>query len=475
MKNKNKIYWVWLSLVCKPASRTAVKLMHAFENAESVYDADAAKLLESGIVKEKDRVFSELLRHDLKEAKEIVEWCNKNDVAILTPDDDKYPAYLSALHDAPVALYVAGELPDFEKYCSIAVVGSRDMTDYGKVNSFKFGFGLAKGGAVVVSGLALGVDGMAMASSIAGGGITVGVLGCGIDVVYPKEHADLYNNVIKNGAIVTEYPPGTRPQGSNFPQRNRLISGLSVGTLVIEATADSGSLITARHALYQSKDTFALPGAVGNRMSAGTNELLKFDAFAVTDPLDILKRYEYVFPHTVNPTSAAVALRKIDLASSSVRVEMKYGVASSEDRKRVYSRRKNKYFFDGNPIVRIGEVTDDDEWDVPFVEESSNEPAEKPPVLSPEDIKTVDERFKRRVSEPKRVDFELLSETDIRVYKAMLPDTPMIPEELISDDLGIAEVMASLTMLEISGAVEAGAGGYFMRNSTDIDSEDSDS
>ena len=475
MKNKNKIYWVWLSLVCRPASRTAVKLMHAFGNAESVYEADAVKLLESGIVKEKDRVYSELLRHELKEAKEIVEWCNKNDVAILTPEDDKYPAYLTSLHDAPVVLYVAGELPDFDKYCSIAVVGSRDMSDYGKVNSFKFGFGLAKGGAVVVSGLALGVDGMAMASALAAGGITVGVLGSGIDVIYPREHSDLYNNVIKNGAIVTEYPPGTRPQGSNFPQRNRLISGLSVGTLVIEATADSGSLITARHAIYQSKDTFALPGAVDNRMSAGTNELLKFDAFAVTDPVDILKRYEFVFPHTVDPSSAVSSLREIDCAASSVRVEMKYGVTTSEDRKRVYSRRKNKYFFDGNPIVRVGEVTDDGEWDVPFVEETQIESAEKPPVLSLEDIKTVDERFKKRSAEPKRIDFELLSDTDIRVYKAMLPDTPMIPEELISDDLSIADVMASLTMLEISGAVEAGAGGYFMKNSTDIDTEDSES
>ncbi|MBQ7669427.1 MAG: DNA-processing protein DprA [Clostridia bacterium] len=475
MKNKNKIYWVWLSLVCRPASRTAVKLLHAFGDAESVYEADTVKLLGSGIVKEKDRVFSELLRHDLKEAKEIVEWCNKNDVSILTPDDDGYPAYLSNLNDSPVALYVAGTLPDFEKYCSIAVVGSRDMSDYGKINSFKFGFGLAKGGAVVVSGLALGVDGMAMASAIAGGGVTVGVLGSGIDAVYPKEHLSLYNSVIKNGAIVTEYPPGTRPQGSNFPQRNRLISGLSVGTLVIEATADSGSLITARHALYQSKDTFALPGAVGNKMSEGTNELLKFDAFAVTDPVDILKRYEYVFPHTVNPSSADIALRDVDLAASSVRVEMKYGVATAEDRKRVYSRRKNKYYFDGNPIVKTGEVTDDFEWDVPFIEEAPDESVQKPPVLSAEDIKTLDERKKSRSCEPKRVDFELLSETDIRVYKSMLPDTPMLPEELISDDLSISQIMASLTMLEISGAVEAGAGGYFMRNSADVDFEDSDS
>lgn len=469
MKNKNKVYWVWLSLVCKPASRTAVELIRAFEDAKHVYDATAPELLASGILKEKDRVFSEILRHDLNDAKEIVEWCDKNGAKIVTPADGEYPVNLFSLRDAPLVLYVAGEIPDLCKYCSVAVVGSRDMSDYGRANAFRFAFGLAKGGAVVVSGLALGIDGMAMASCIASGGLTVGVLGSGIDVVYPKEHLELFKRVIKSGAVVTEYPPGCRPMKNNFPQRNRLISALSQGTLVIEASSDSGSLITARHAIYQGKDVFSLPGEVGRETSEGTNSLIKDGAFAVTDPSDILERYAYIYPHSLDIASSEAAACNIDFVSSASRVEMKYSVSSASDRRRVYSARKKKYYFDGDPIVRVGEVTADADWEDPFVLEIPEREGEKPPALSPDDVKPVDTRFSGKLTEPKRIDFELLSETDLKVYNSMSPDTPVIPEELISDGISIADVMASLTMLEISGAVEAGAGGYFMRSSSDLD------
>ena len=465
MKNKNKVYWVWLSLICGPSSRKAVRILRRFGDAVSVFKADASELLSSGALSEKEHVYRNILAHDTAEAEDIVSWCSENGVDVITPEDDDYPSNLYSLRDAPLALYCVGRLPDFDKVCSVAVVGSRRMSEYGRANSFRFGYGLAKGGAVVVSGLALGVDGMSMASAAAAGGICVGVLGSGIDTVYPKEHAALYKAVVKNGAIVTEYPPGSRPSRGAFPQRNRIISGLSQGTLVVEASADSGSLITARHAIYQGKDLFAVPGAVGSPLSEGTNALIKECAFAVTDPADILERYEYVYPHSIDVSSMKKSLAPVDIASSAERTLIKYGVTTEDDRHNVYSVRPAPFSLEGSPVVRTGknEAGDPD----PFLPEYDG--GKRPDVLSASSkkAKKKEKGFDKAPSEPKRVDFELLNENDKKVYNAMIPDTPMIPEELIADGITIADVMASLTMLEISGAVEAGAGGYFMRCGSD--------
>ena len=457
MKNKNKIYWIWLSLACGPSSRTAVALVRAFGDAEGVFRASAKELLASGIVKERDRVYPLLLECDTSKAKSILSWCGSSGVSVLTPDDPDYPSNLFVLRDAPMALYVSGNLPDLEKCPAISVVGSRDMSEYGRINAFRFGYGLAKGGVVVVSGLALGVDGMAMASALAGGGTVIGVLGSGIDVVYPKEHASLYSSVVERGAIITEYAPGSRPVRGAFPQRNRIISALSQGTLVIEASEDSGSLITARLALYQGKDLFSVPGAVDRPLSAGTNELIKEGAYTVTDPSDVLERYEYVYPHSIDVSTSNASLRDADLATSAYRVTSRYGVTTDSERSRAFGRKSEKIWFDGPAVVKRGEVPEPVEFDF----EPPTRVGDKPAALKEKKAPS-HAGFKEHV-EPKRVDFEMLGETDKKIYEMMIPDTPMLPEELLCEDMKISDVMASLTMLEIAGAVEAGAGGYFMR------------
>lgn len=458
MKNKKKVYWVWLSLACRPASRIAVSLVRAFGDAEGVFKSGAKELLESGAVTERDRAWPELLRRDRTEAEDIVKWCDDNGVEIVTPADSSYPSNLYSLRDAPMALYVTGQLPDFDKICSISVVGSRKMTDYGRVNSFRFGYGLAKGGAAVVSGLALGVDGMAMASALAGGGVTVGVLGCGIDRIYPKEHRSLYESVTECGAIISEYAPGSSPTRGTFPQRNRIISALSQGTLVVEAAEDSGSLITARHAIYQGKDLFSVPGAIDRPNSAGTNELIKEGAYAVTDACDILERYEYVYPHSIDVSTAKRSLADIDAVASAFRVSSTYGVTTENERRRAYGKSAGREWYDGPVVVRAGESPETVEGDF----EIPVDFGEKPSAIMEKKPKQKKPGFKETV-QPKRIDFDMLGETDMKVYNAMKPDTPMVPEELIGDGLSISDVMASLTMLEISGAVEAGAGGYYMR------------
>lgn len=459
--NDKRVYWIWLSLICGAASRRAVKILRHFGSAKRIFEASGKELLESGTLKENDKAYGEILKHDLSEAEDILKWCKSNGVDVYTPDTKGYPANLLSLRDAPLVLYVVGKLPDFEKECAIAVVGTRKMTDYGKRRAWSIGRGLAKGGAVVVSGIALGGDGMAMASTIEAGGVTVGVLGFGIDIIYPKEHRKLFASVIKNGAIVTEYAPGSAPTKTSFPQRNRIISALAQGTVVTEADNDSGALITARSAVFQGRDLFAVPGNVDAFGAEGTNQLIKEGAFAVTGAEDVLSRYEYVYPHKISISGAHRANALADGELGPDQVMKKYGVKTEFDRHNIYSRSTSS----GAPIrEETAEKTEDavvtaKKSDIPKIRPETGAKKKKP-------AKT-ENKFENSSSEPVRIDFEMLGEKEKTVYNAMDVDTPMLPEEIRVPGYRIQDIMASLTLLEISGAVEAGAGGYFMRTSAD--------
>ena len=202
--------------------------------------------------------------------------------------DDNYPEKLKNIYCKPQNLYLIGN-EDLLNCKSIAIIGCRDCTDYGKKNSYKFGYELAKKGICVISGLARGIDTFAHIGALKAKGKTLAVLGCGLDIVYPPENVSLYQEILKNGgAILTEYPIGTKPEKYNFPARNRIISGLSDGVLVIEAKKRSGTSITVDHALEQGKDVYAIPGNISSISSYGTNELIKEGAIPVTTIEDIM-------------------------------------------------------------------------------------------------------------------------------------------------------------------------------------------
>ena len=207
--------------------------------------------------------------------------------------DKNYPELLKEIYDAPKELYVEGNLLVKEKY-PLAVVGTRRVSKYGINTTINLVENLTKNGLTIISGLALGVDGLAHQTCIDNGGKTIAVLGCGPDIIYPPSHRQLTQDIIDSGgAIVSEYPPGTRPSKLTFPKRNRIISGLSLGVLVIEAPERSGALITARTALEQGREVFAVPGSINNPNSQGTNKLIKMGAYPVTaaeDVLNILKK-----------------------------------------------------------------------------------------------------------------------------------------------------------------------------------------
>lgn len=287
-------YWLWLTELPGLTNQTRLALLRHFPTPEDVYYADPEEvLLTEGITREQAKLLED---KDCSNADRILADCQQLDADILTIQDAGYPNRLRNIYDPPCLLYVRGRLPAFDDEASIAVVGTRDCTPYGISSAEKLGYGLAAGGAVVVSGLARGVDSAALRGALRAGGTVTAVLGNGLDVVYPPENRYLYEDVAAAGALVSEYPPGTSPEARHFPVRNRIMSGLCAATLVVEAPARSGALITAGTALEQGRDVFAVPGPIDAPASVGCNRLIRDGAGLVTDAWDILGEYEPRFP-----------------------------------------------------------------------------------------------------------------------------------------------------------------------------------
>lgn len=288
---RDVLSWTWLSVRLGAASPYLNPLLEHFAAAADVYAADHAALAAVEGLPESVRL--RLLDKDTDRAERILEDCRRLGIGVMTYDDPRYPRLLKQIAKPPAVLYFVGKPIDFDRKLGVAVVGTRTMTEYGRDVTYRFSYDLASAGAVIVSGMALGVDGMAAAGSLDAQMPTAVVLGSGLDVVYPKMHTKLYKCILRDGFAVSEYPPGAEPDARNFPQRNRIISGLARCVLVTECPETSGALITAREALAEGKPLFAVPGAITMPGSAGTNELIKSGgAKMVTSPTDILDLFE---------------------------------------------------------------------------------------------------------------------------------------------------------------------------------------
>lgn len=228
---------------------------------------------------------------------------DKHHVELISFWDSKYPKLLKRIYDPPALLYVKGRLPGIQKL-SIAVVGMRNASQYGRWMAEKIGAGLSERDIVVVSGMARGIDTHAHRGALKNGGETWAVLGCGVEQIYPPENKNVYERIIEHGAVISEYPIGAEPLSPHFPKRNRIISGLSLGTVVVEAGKRSGALITAYNALEQSREVFAVPGDVRNQKSAGTHKLIKEGAKLIEDVDDILDEIPQWQDHTKSEVSS---------------------------------------------------------------------------------------------------------------------------------------------------------------------------
>ena len=295
-------YWLWLTELPGLTNQTRLALLRHFPSPEDVYYADPEEvLLTEGITRRQ----AELLKNkDLSAADRILADCQRLNIRILTLQDAAYPGRLKNIYDPPCLLYVQGRLPVFDEEVAVAVVGTRDCTPYGITCAEKLGYGLTSGGAVVVTGLARGIDAAATRGALRAGGITAAVVGNGLDVRYPPESRYLYEDVAAAGVLLSEYPPGAEPLGWHFPVRNRILSGLCLATLVVEAPERSGALITAGTALEQGREVFAVPGPIDAPTSIGCNRLIRDGGGLVSEAWDLLGQFEERFPDKLRPQAS---------------------------------------------------------------------------------------------------------------------------------------------------------------------------
>jgi len=278
-----KIYWIALNLIGISYIKLK-KILEELKNVEEIFKQDTKKLIELGLTK---NIAEKIERWEELPIKEEIKYIESEGINILTINDPEYPVLLKEIYDPPFLFYYKGKI-NFNDI-SISIVGTRNPSLYGLKMAEKFAFELASYNFTIVSGLARGIDTSAHAGALRANGKTIGVMGSGFKNFYPPENKKLEKDIIKNGAIITEFPSYTLPEKYNFPKRNRIISGLSKGLIVIEAGPRSGALITANFALEQGRDVFALPGRVDTLYSKGTNRLLKDGAILIEDVKDVLE------------------------------------------------------------------------------------------------------------------------------------------------------------------------------------------
>ena len=385
-------YWVWLTTLPGLGQRAKLQLLEHFASPEEVYFAPEEELLlAEGITKAHAALLAD---KSLERAEQVLADCAKDGQFILTMDDTLYPDRLRNIYDPPLLLYGKGSLPLFDEEGAVTVVGTRSCTPYGVKAASELGYELSKQGALLVSGMAKGIDGEALKGALRAGGFTAAVLGGGADVVYPAANRRLYEDIAATGVILSEYPPGTEPRGDHFPVRNRLLSALSVATLVVEAPEKSGALITAATALEQGREVFAVPGPFDAPMSRGCNALIREGAGLVCEAWDVLTYYESRFPHKLRPLRAKLP-----------------------------------------PLPKGAEQ----ESDAPAVPVEPQAPAPSAPVLPVLDISN---------------DPAGLTDDQIAVLSVLHTDTPTLTDDAaILTDLPVRRVLSALTVLEIDGYV----------------------
>jgi DNA processing protein len=286
MQNNELKFWVAFTLIPGIGRVRLGHLESRFDNLETAWKATQSELKAAGL--DSGSVRSIVASRPAIDPDAEIEKMERSGVKAFTFRDDGYPARLKETYDYPPVLYVRGSIEAQDEWC-LAIVGTRGATMYGRQVTEEIVADLARSKITIVSGLARGIDTVAHRTALDAGGRTVAILASGLDTIYPGENAGLAKRIIENGALVSEYPLGIRPRAENFPRRNRIMSGMSLGTLVIEAGESSGALITAQMALDQDREVFAIPGSILSPASRGTNRLIQEGAKLVTDYTDILE------------------------------------------------------------------------------------------------------------------------------------------------------------------------------------------
>ena len=437
------VYWIWLAEQCGYGSKYFTKLYSLYQDPHEVYNLQNDEVMQLG------RRFSlnlkdKLCQRDLSKARAIYEYCKTVGIDIISFGDSRYPERLRLIEDPPVVLYSKGKFPDFNNKLCIGIVGTRKMSHYGRAAAYKFSYELSSLGACVVSGLALGVDAAAACGAIDGGEPTAQILGCGVDIVYPRVHSRLREEVIKRGALISEYPPLEDPKKYYFPQRNRIISGISQGVFVTECRKESGAMITANIALAQGKEIFAFPGNVGEPTAEGPNELLRRGAYAAISVEDIVSHYKLYF----GDESAAKNAQRLKLAR-----ERTIDVIEAQKRYAIPDRCEENERINSAPVIGSKNKAKD-------TMAERYEAALKSEFEKKENIAEAREITSAPTSTAK--DYGL-DEKTATVFEAIPCKSPVSVDKIVCAGLSTSDVVTALTMLEIMGLVASLPGGLYMR------------
>ena len=336
--------WIWLTTRKGLGSRGVMQVLEFFGTPERAFYADPEQYDQiSGL--------SALARSSLRDKGQegtdrILGDCDRLGVRIMTLNDGNYPERLREIADPPAVLYIRGGLFRFDQEAVIGIVGAREPSPYGEKVAAQLGLDLARNGVLLVSGIAQGIDSIALKGALQGGGRVVSVLGGGVDVPYPWQNRYLYEDVAAAGALISEYPPGTPPIGEHFPVRNRIISGLALGVVAVECARRSGTMKTVEHAMEQDRDVFAIPGNIDAPMSEGPNWLLRQGARPVTCAQDILEEYLDRFPQQLSkaaPLSPEAARQRLEQVRS--REQTPEPAAKAEQEREVVPRERQKSRF----------------------------------------------------------------------------------------------------------------------------------
>ena len=431
---EERLFDLWFALSAGAGNRDFPWILKQYDNTYNVFEADEAEIESlpcSKAFKQK------LMNKSLDQAKAVYASCLKHDIQILLWQDTDYPASLRTLQDPPAVLFYKGTMPDFSSRLCISVVGTRRMSEYGKRMAYKIGYELGAAGAVVVSGMALGVDGVAAAGTLLAGGTTVAVLGSGLAKPYPAEHQRLFDEIVEKGVVMSEYPPDTPPNKWQFPARNRIVSGLSQGTVVVEAPKHSGTLITARDAILQGRDIYAFPGNVGNVNAAGSNQLISDGAAVVLRARDVLQNYLYLYKDDLDMDRLAHAERRSSVDEAWM---AKLGVV-----RQGWKPRENP------PLTTAPSAPP-----APPVKHETR--GETPPPAPPKPPKSVPAK-----GDASNAVLQSLTDVQRRIFEALPLDHAVTMDYLLSEGFTVGEITLAMTVLEIKGLTVSLPGGLFSR------------
>lgn len=446
---KDRLFEIWFALRCGAANKEFQPLLEACGTPYDIYKADENEL--EGLPCSRG-LKARLADKSLAEASRIMEFCKRERVGILFWQDEDYPASLRPLRDPPVLLYYRGNLPELVRRLCIGVVGTRSMSEYGRRMAYKIGYELGAAGAVVVSGMALGNDSVAAAGTILAGGSTVAVLGCGIDTPYPREHSKLFAEIPTRGAVVTEFAPGTPPEGRNFPVRNRIISGLSQGTVVVEGDLKSGALITARTAILQGRDIYAFPANVGEANAAGTNQLISDGAVMVLRARDLLENYTFLYRDSLDMARLMKAETRSDIDEAGLK---RLGVCArteqSKEEPQTATYGAAPAHFDRTRRSEAPTQRTRSEAKHAPSRGTAAKPAPEPAPSAPAHGDASDRALRS------------LTDTQRRIFEILPLDHAVPIDYLTREGFSVGEIMASMTVLEIKGLTVTLPGGLYSR------------